>query len=431
MSNAINNKPGYAWLILIGCCCAEAGAFAAVINLISVYALPIIKTTGFGAGDYMFFMTLYGIMAVIALPVMGNLMQKKNFNVVTTVAALVIVLSLLMLSMSADKPLPWFWFWGALLAWGVSPIFAVMVPTLMGNWFSAKCRGRYLGIATAFTGVGTFVWAPLFTAIIQNLGWETSYVINAALVAVLTLPFTIFIFKLKPSDKGLLPYGYDETVDSGDAQKAAKGSMTTGQAMKTLAFWLCALVILAFSFGNGYQTNMVAICTTQTAGVIDPAEAAVIGGWMVSIAAVGNIISKILFGVLNDKVGLKATFASFIVITFIGYALWIIYPNAPLLIIGALLFGMHNAIVSVGFPLLVRAAFGDKDFAPILSSLMVFNSLAGAITSTVAAYFFQLTGSYVAWIIVGMVMCVIAMICFFSIMSIQKKRNDAKATASV
>ena len=182
----------YAWIILIGCCCCAAGSYGAIFNVVAVYALPVSQSIGVGVGDWMLWLTVSSICSCIALPFWGKWLQTKNFNVVTTAAALLSVVSVFMFSFGTN--LIWYLVWGAVLGCGLTCIGALVTPLLIGNWFAESRRGLFLGIATAFTGLGAFVFAPMFTQIVQSLGWQNAYLINGTLSAVLMLPFTAILF---------------------------------------------------------------------------------------------------------------------------------------------------------------------------------------------------------------------------------------------
>lgn len=136
-------------------------------------------------------------------------------------------------------------------------------------------------------------------------------------------------------------------------------------------------------------------------------SAAMLGASMISVAAVGNILGKIVFGFMQGKAGLKATFVTFVAVFFIGIALWAFVPASAALLIGAFLFGCHNALISVGCPLVVRNLYGNKDYSKIFSNLMTVNALMGGISGTIISFVYQTLGSYHAALIAEMVLIVI------------------------
>lgn len=404
MSEGKSGKMHYAWLIFIGCCFVNAASMAASVSIVGVYLLPVSQSIGVGPGDWMVWMTVCSIVSCIATSFWGQAIQTKNINIVTTLSAVLLALAVFMFSFGNN--LTWFYVWGGVLGLAMPCIATLTVPTLIGNWFGKKNRGKMLGIAAAFTGVGTFVWAPMFTAILQNFGWSMSYKLNALLIVIFLVPWTMFVFKFKPEDKGLKPYGYVEGENESEAS-AMKLGMSRSAALKTVPFWLMVFVILFTSMGMGFNTNQVAIATEAMTGVMDPGAAAMLGASMISVAAVGNICGKILFGFMQGKAGLRATLVVFVAFFLIGFCLWVFVPSQPTLLIGAFLFGSHNALISVGYPLVVRNLYGNKDYSKIFSNLMTVNGLMGGISGTIIAIVYQTLGSYSAALTAAMVIIIV------------------------
>ena len=404
MTETNKGRLHYAWLIFIGCCFVNAASMAASISIVGVYLLPVSSSIGVGPGDWMLWMTVCSIVSCIVTSIWGQFLQTKNINVVTYISAA--ALAIAVFAFSFGNSVQWFWIWGGVLGFAMPCIATLTVPTLIGNWFGKKYSGKLLGIAAAFTGVGTFCWAPLFTMIIQSLGWQTAYQLNAALIAVCLLPWTLFVFKFKPEDKGLEPYGYDAELEAQSAN-AMKLGMSRSLALKTAPFWIMVVVILFTSMGMGFNSNQVAIATEAMSGSMDMQAAAMLGASMISVAAVGNICGKIIFGFMQTRAGLKATFIVFIVAFLVGFGLWAFVPISAVLLIGAFLFGTHNALVSVGYPLLVRSLYGNKDYSKIFSNLMTVNGLMGGISGTIISFVYQTLGSYQAALVAAMAIVVL------------------------
>ena len=80
------------------------------------------------------------------------------------------------------------------------------------------------------------------------------------------------------------------------------------------------------------------------------------------------------------------------------------YTNLPIQTMKAGALGTHNALVSVGYPLLVRNLYGNKDYAKIFSNLMTVNGLMGGFSGTIISFAYQLLGSYHAALVGGMVL---------------------------
>ena len=128
---------------------------------------------------------------------------------------------------------------------------------------------------------------------------------------------------------------------------------------------------------------------------------------MISVAAVGNICGKVAFGFMSNRAGLKATFVVFVLAFLVGFGLWVFAPASAALLVGAFLFGSHNALISVGYPLIVRSLYGNKDYSKIFSNLMTVNGLMGGISGTIISFVYQALGSYQAALIAAMVMVIV------------------------
>ena len=91
----------------------------------------------------------------------------------------------------------------------------------------------------------------------------------------------------------------------------------------------------------------------------------------------------------------------------VGFGLWVFAPASAALLVGAFLFGSHNALISVGYPLIVRSLYGNKDYSKIFSNLMTVNGLMGGISGTIISFVYQALGSYQAALIAAMVMVIV------------------------
>ena len=140
---------------------------------------------------------------------------------------------------------------------------------------------------------------------------------------------------------------------------------------------------------------------------MDPQAAGMLGAAMISAAAAGNVVGKVLFGWVQDRIGLKATFIIFVAVFFAAFAAWAFVPVAAVLLVGAFMLGTHNAIISVGYPLLVRNLYGNKDYAKIYSNLMTMNGLMGGFSGTIISFAYQTLGSYQAAFVAAMAMVVV------------------------
>ena len=61
----------------------------------------------------------------------------------------------------------------------------------------------------------------------------------------------------------------------------------------------------------------------------------------------------------------------------------------------------------MGYPLLVRSLYGNKDYSKIFSNLMTVNGLMGGISGTIISFVYQMLGSYQAALVAAMAIVVL------------------------
>lgn len=401
----------YAWFILIACCFMYAGSMALINSIISVYVLPVTETLGCGRGDFTFMLTTQAISIIIAMPIWGNLFHndKVNINLAMTVGAICMIACPLICSFATG--LIYFYVAGFIGGIGIACCFTMVTPVLCGNWFSKKHRGKMIGIASAFAGLSTVLWAPLFRFIIAEVGWQTSYLINAIIMAVLILPWTLFVIKRKPADKGLLPYGYDEQEEQ-ESSDTDSSKLTLGvkasDAIKTPAFWLILAGVMLTALGMGWNNSQSGIAAELLAGTPEAENAAIVGATMVSAAAVGNLVSKLAMGAMIDKCKLGVTFVVFQAIWLCAFVLWYFAgTTSTVLIAGAFCLGFSNAPSRVGWAMSIRKVFGNADYSKIWGYVATGSSIVGGFSTSIMHWCYDILGTYMPTLIGGTVVVIL------------------------
>lgn len=385
-----------------------AGSMALINSIIGVYMVPVTKSLGCNRGDFTLMLTTQAISIIISMPIWGNIFQNKkiNINLALTIGALTMICCPLMCSFA--NSLPVFYIAGFIGGIGLAACFTMATPVLIGNWFAKKHRGKMIGIASCFAGVSTVFWSPLFTWIIANYGWHTSYMVNAIIMAILILPWTIFVIKREPADKGLKPYGYDESAASSDEEEnKAEAGMSARRVVKSPVFWVVVFGVALTSLGMGFNNNQVGIAKEFLANGPDAKSATMIGAAMISAAALGNLVSKLSFGFMADRLKLSTTFLVFQIVWLLAFILWLAGGTASgFLIAGGFCLGFMNAPSRVGWPLAVRQLFGNKDYSKLWSYVSMASSIVGGFSTSIVAWIYDGTGTYFYALILGVVVVV-------------------------
>lgn len=388
-----------AWLILIACCFLQAGGMGTINNAAGIMVPAVLGDLQFSQGSFMLYFTIQGLCMTAVLPIVGKLLSKVSMKVL--VSGGMVACALAFASMSQFNAV-WQWYAaGAVLGVGMGFSFLLPAPVMIGNWFKKKA-GLAMGIAMACSGVGGAIMNPLGGMLIQMLGWRPSYAILAGIAAALVLPFSLFVMKTKPADP-LGAYGADEAGDAqvgGGAGKTGETSgVSAGRAVRSLAFVCVFLVAGAVSLDSSFMQLLATFA--DTAGL------AAVAAFIPSVAMISNIVGKLVLGWLNDAVGTRNATVCGFAVGLVSFVLFLLSRgNVPLVIAAAALFGVLTAMVTVNVPLIVRSAFGSKDYSSIFSYVSVGTSLIGSVGVAVYGFLFDAFGSYDPSFVMGIATCV-------------------------
>lgn len=417
MDNTIKSKGGkffYGWWIVIGCTIIMAVLFASIINTFSLYVLPVTTDLSIGRSEFTYFYSIVTIVSMLFNPVFGMLIKKIKVRYMVTGCVILAFIGDLLLSRATG--LVTIYLCGVLMGIALSGGATIPVSVLITNWFTEK-RGLCMGIAMAGSGVGAAVLTPIVSWMLTSYGWRTSYLIMGIVILVCILPFSLFVFRLTPEEKGLKPYGYgNETTES-------KSKNLTGlsyvETLKKPMFWLlCATIVLVAIIVNAVVVNYVPLLTDLGA----PANVITIS---LSLAGVFIIIGKILAGKIFDSFGSMVGTVALMLFTAVQF-LFLYHPTS--MVTAMLFIGFHG----LGAPaanllpaIIIGPLFGDKDYASKYGITSLFAALGAALSSFVAGFIYDTTHAYIGLINFSLVSSLICLVIFVFIIRAARKQSSA------
>ena len=201
---------------------------------------------------------------------------------------------------------------------------------------------------------------------------------------------SIFFFRTRPEDVGLEPWGLDKEVP-GTEDAQMKTGVSAKFAFGKIGFWAIMIAAGCITVNGGYRILM----PTAVQSVGGP-DLAVLGAWMVSAAAIGNITGKIILGILAERIGIKNSILGFCAVNAVGFVLMFLFMGdnvIPMLIAGYCI-GVSDAEISVGMPIATRHCFGDRCYGKIYSIINMPVAILGGLGATFVALVNTLTGSF-------------------------------------
>lgn len=380
------------WATLAACCGIAASTIGMLTNPIGVFYTPVAAALGVGRGTFALHTSLCTLLAGFLSPFAAKMMKKVPVRLLLTFG---IVLACGSTALMAFATNVWA-FYGLGLVKGVGFAFCTLMPVtaIIGNWFEAR-RGMATGIALAFSGLGGAIFSPMLTALIGSVGWEKTYLISAVIAVVLALP-GLLTLHYTPEEIGLAPYGGQPRAP----QTGGREASTTARKANVIgpALWFLCFLTLFNTAITGIAQHFPGIAETW-------GMAGQVGATMISAGMVGNIVSKLLIGVLSDKVGPFAACTAMAVTNLAALAvLLLVAPASSAIALGAAFFyGAVYSISATGLPLLTRRIFGE-DYASAYSIVTIFTNTGSAFAITLVGLAYDFTGTYTIALVGGILL---------------------------
>ena len=378
------------WATLAACCGIAASSIGMLTNSAGVFYSPVAAALGVGRGAFALHTSLCTLLAGFLSPVAARLMKKFPIRLLLTIGILFSCGSTALMSVTHS-------IWGFYvlgLAKGIGFAFCTLMPitTIIGNWFEAR-RGMATGIALAFSGLGGAIFSPMLTSLIQSVGWEKAYLLSAVISVALALP-GLLTLHYTPEEIGLAPYGPRPLRQESDkADKTAPKVNVIGPAL----WFLCFLTLFNTAI-TGIAQHFPGI--SESWGM-----ASQVGAAMISAGMVGNIVSKLLIGVLSDKIGPFAACRTMMCTNLAALTiLLLVAPRASAVALAAAFFyGAVYSVSATGLPLLTRRLFGEN-YASAFSVVTLFTNTGSAFSLTIVGLIYDLTGGYTLALIGGILL---------------------------
>jgi len=302
---------------------AVIGAFAcillnpAVVGFFSftIFFTTLAKELGYGRGVMGLAITIGTLAAAAAAPIVGRLTDRRGSRRVILIG--VPALAVLLCEMpTLCKSLIGLYFGFALVGILVA-FYYVPLPRVIASWFDAR-RGLALGFVMAGTGAGSAIMSPIIASVTASAGWQTSYLVLAAGVAVISLPCAL-LFVHDPAGSVAGPATRD--------LQGEKPHITRQLLILALAYFFIGLSL------DGMVINFFPMVTGRG---ISGAEAAS----LFSVASIAMFVGRIGCGYLLDMLPANRVGSVIIAGSGAGIAMLQFGNSTPQLMLGAVLFGL-------------------------------------------------------------------------------------------
>lgn len=361
-------------LVLLGASLFQCALIGILVNSASILLAAIQQENNLPMSMISIHSTLRNVAAALLGPILVRWFHKLRKPAYLFGCVFFIVAGHLLLTI--DTPL-WVWyiipfFFASSLSVGV-----VAVPYLLAPWFP-KQIGFATGFAMAFSGLGGALFNPVAARLIEAYGYRCAIWVLSAVTLVLTAFSLALIFR----QKAPAMQKQEETESKKNASSARL------PVKNALCFTLCELSMLGTAVGIALVTYLSMYARSLGYSLRFAAN-------MMSCVMVGNILGKLIFGFMSDRIGtwLTMVFQSLLVAG--GLFILIAAPNVPILLLAAAsLFGTTYVGSTIAVSKCTMAAYGAQECRRWDGFHTSFNSAATALLSLGVGFVYDRVGLF-------------------------------------
>ena len=387
-----------------------SGMYAVVVVLPSVQAEFGVERAG-ASLPYTMTMIGFGLGGIV----MGRLADRFGVMVPVIVGSLSLGVGFTAASMASSL-------WQFTLAQGLligllgsSATFAPLVADA-SLWFDRR-RGIAVAICASGNYLGGAVWPPIIQHFVETDGWRQAYA-GVGVVCVLTMLPLAFALRRRPPALGPAPEPEPATVNAaaqpGTAAAAAPSAQTVSVpaaarvpatpstaataaprdrsrplglspgALQTLLSVAGVSCCVAMSMP---QVHIVAYCGDLGYG---PAR----GAQMLSLMLGFGIVSRLLSGMITDRIGGLRTLLLGSTLQTIALALFLPFDSLSSLYLISALFGLFQGGIVPSYAIIVRQYFSPQEAGARVGTVLTATLLGMALGGWLSGKIFDITGSY-------------------------------------
>jgi len=371
----------YRWVIvaiggLLGC--VAIGAMFAL----PVFLVPMVKDTGWSRTGISAAMTIGFLAMAVSGVLWGSLSDRFGPRVVVLSGSIMLAISLF-LAAQAPSLLTFQLAFGVLVGCSLAAFFAPLMATVTG-WFDTQ-RSLAVSLISAGFGMAPVTMSPLVATLVAQYDWRTTLEIVAAIVAVTTIPLSLFIRR---------PPAFEPEASAKAAPDSVQPGMGVRQALLSPQF-----IIL-------FLTNFCC-CATHSGPIFHTVSYAIYCGIpaltavsIYSVEGLAGMGGRIGFGVMGDRLGAKKVLVGGLLLQAIGALGYFFAHSLAEFYAVATVFGFVYAGIMPLYAVLVRENFPLRMMGTIIGGTSMGGSLGMATGPLLGGWIFDTTGNY-GWLYIS------------------------------
>jgi len=414
MAESTTSKPDYSihWRQFAAACLLVAGGQGLIFNSIANYITPIMYVTGQGSGVVGAAVSLGALVMMILLGFVGKILKKFDLRKILMVCAVASMACFICCGLIKSIGL-FYVLYPLCTALGAIPAF-VTGPMLVTNWFEKK-KGMLTGLMMVCANVAAIVGSLVAGKLLGGEPYNMMLafgVMGAAAMILMLVGASMAV--IHPATMGLAPYGAGEAAQTENPGEVA--GISSKKALKSPAFIFLFIIVFLLICCASFSTLMSNFANV-TYGFTNAQ-----GSIVISLFMVGSTIGGLIWGILDDHIGvLVTTVIGFTCIIFGILGMAFLSSTFTMLLVFAAVFGLGCSSAGTQQAMLCSRFFGQKEYGAIFSKVQMAQAMGGLVSVVAIGAVAQATGSYIPALIGMAALMILAIIMLFAAVGSAKK----------
>ncbi len=261
-----------------------------------------------------------------------------------------------------------------IIGFGTAAGFGPLIADI-SHWFL-----KHRGLAVAITASGNYlsgaIWPLLLSDVLSDFGWRYVYLVLAAVSLLIMLPLCLML-------KRQIPVEATERAETSSrlSGKTVSFSPRALQYMLALAGFGCCMAM------SMPQVHIVSLC-------VDLGFGPAVGAEMLSLMLMGGVVSRLVSGLIADRLGGLRTLLIGSVAQCIALFLYIPYDGLVSLYIVSLVFGLSQGGIVPSYAVIVREYLPAREAGARVGFVIMATIFGMATGGWASGWIYDLTGSY-------------------------------------
>ena len=268
---------------------------------------------------------------------------------------------------------------------GSSATFAPLIADT-SLWF-ARRRGVAVAICASGNYLAGAVWPPIAQHFIKTAGWRQTY-IGLGIFCLATLPLLALCMRARPPLPAVAAAAPSRSAAARSPARPFGLSAGTAQALLCIAGVGCCVAM------SMPQVHIVAYSS-------DLGYGAARGAQMLSLMLACGIVSRLVSGVVCDRIGGLRTLLLGALLQASALVLFLPFDSLASLFVVSALFGLFQGGIVPSYAIIIREHFSPAEAGVRVGTVLMFTLLGMALGGWMSGKVHDLTGSYHAAFVNG------------------------------